>query len=57
VDWRRLEAKGEDRLLGRGIFYGAARHEATNVVGKKVFIVGGGKFSRTSCHVFVELCG
>ena len=21
VDWRRLQAKGEDRLLGRGIFY------------------------------------
>jgi thioredoxin reductase (NADPH) len=42
VDWRRLQAKGEDRLLGHGIFYGAARHEATNVVGKKVFIVGGG---------------
>ncbi len=42
VDWRRLRAEGEDRLLGHGIFYGAARHEATNVVGKKVFIVGGG---------------
>jgi thioredoxin reductase (NADPH) len=42
VDWRRLHAKGEDRLLGRGIFYGAARHEATHVVGKRVFIVGGG---------------
>ncbi len=42
VDWRRLQAKGEDRLLGRGIFYGAARQEATNVVGKKIFIVGGG---------------
>jgi thioredoxin reductase (NADPH) len=42
VDWRRLQAKGEDRLLGRGIFYGAARQEATNVVGKKAFIVGGG---------------
>jgi thioredoxin reductase (NADPH) len=42
VDWRRLQAKGEDRLLGRGIFYGAARQEVTNVVGKKVFIVGGG---------------
>ena len=42
VDWRRLQAKGEERLLGRGIFYGAARQEATNVVGKKVFIVGGG---------------
>ena len=42
VDWRRLQAKGEDRLLGRGIFYGAARQEAANVIGKKVFIVGGG---------------
>jgi thioredoxin reductase (NADPH) len=42
VDWRRLQAKGEDRLLGRGVLYGAARQEATNVVGKKVFIVGGG---------------
>jgi thioredoxin reductase (NADPH) len=42
VDWRRLQAKGEDRLLGRGIFYGAARHEAVNVVGKRVFIVGSG---------------
>jgi thioredoxin reductase (NADPH) len=42
VDWRRLQAKSEDRLLGHGLFYGAARHEATNVVGKKVFIVGGG---------------
>lgn len=42
VDWRRLQAKGEDRLLGRGIFYGAARQEATKVIGKKVFIVGGG---------------
>jgi thioredoxin reductase (NADPH) len=42
VDWRRLQAKGEDRLLGHGIFYGAARQEAANVIGKKVFIVGGG---------------
>jgi thioredoxin reductase (NADPH) len=42
VDWRRLHAKGEDRLLGHGVFYGAARHEAANVVGKKVFVVGGG---------------
>src|SRR6201996_1786195 len=42
VEWRRLKAEGEDRLLGRGIFYGAARQEAKNVVGRKVFIVGGG---------------
>lgn len=42
VDWRRLEVKDGDRLLGRGVFYGAARPEAINVIGKKVFIVGGG---------------
>ena len=42
VEWRRLQAQGEARLLGRGIFYGAARHEATNVVGKRVFVIGGG---------------
>jgi thioredoxin reductase (NADPH) len=42
VDWRRLELEDEERLLGRGIFYGAARQEATNVVGKRIFIVGGG---------------
>jgi len=42
VDWRRLQAKGERRLLGHGVFYGAARHEAANVIGKKIFIVGGG---------------
>jgi thioredoxin reductase (NADPH) len=42
VEWRRLGVPGDARLLGRGIFYGAARQEAPNVVGKKVFIVGGG---------------
>jgi thioredoxin reductase (NADPH) len=42
VDWRRLEVNGGERLLGRGVFYGAARSEAIKVIGKKVFIVGGG---------------
>jgi len=42
VDWRRLSVDKDDCLLGRGIFYGAARQEAVNIVGKKVFVVGGG---------------
>jgi thioredoxin reductase (NADPH) len=42
VDWRLLRVKHEDRMLGRGLFYGAARHEASNLVGRKVLIVGGG---------------
>ena len=42
VDWRRIEVPGLDRLLGRGILYGASRHEAHSVAGKRVFVVGGG---------------
>jgi thioredoxin reductase (NADPH) len=42
VDWRRMEVGGLDRLLGRGILYGASRQEAHSVAGKRVFVVGGG---------------
>ncbi len=52
VDWRRLEMKGSDRLLGRGISYGAARPEAINVIGKKVFIVGGGNSAGQAAMFF-----
>src|SRR6202041_2830880 len=42
VAWRRLEADGVDRFIGRGVLYGAARTEAPTVAGKRVFIIGGG---------------
>ncbi len=42
VDWRRIEVGGLDRLLGRGILYGASRQEAHSIAGKTVFVVGGG---------------
>jgi thioredoxin reductase (NADPH) len=42
VDWRRLNAEGVDQFQGRGVLYGASRNEAVNVIGKSVFIVGGG---------------
>ncbi len=42
VEWRRLELKGIDRLLGKGVLYGASKTEASAVAGKEVFIVGGG---------------
>jgi thioredoxin reductase (NADPH) len=42
VEWRRLEVEGADRLLGRGVLYGASRTEAPSVSGRRVFIVGGG---------------
>ena len=52
VDWRRLEAKGVDRLIGRGVLYGAARTEAQTVVGKDVFIVGGGNSAGQAAMFF-----
>jgi thioredoxin reductase (NADPH) len=42
VDWRRIEIDGFDRLIGKGISYGAARSEAANVHGLDVHIVGAG---------------
>lgn len=42
VAWRQLSIEGFDRLAGKGIFYGAARSEASNTHGLDVHIVGGG---------------
>ena len=42
VAWRRLDAEGVDRFIGRGVLYGAARAEAPTVAGKRVFVIGGG---------------
>ena len=42
VSWRHLEIEGFDRLVGKGIFYGAARSEAANTHGLDVQIIGAG---------------
>lgn len=52
VEWRRLEAEGLDSLMGKGVLYGAARTEAPTVVGKKVFIVGGGNSAGQAAMFF-----
>lgn len=41
VQWRRLEAKGIDRLQGAGIYYGGGATEALSCKGETVYIVGG----------------
>jgi thioredoxin reductase (NADPH) len=42
VSWRRLAIEGIDRLIGKGIYYGAARSEAGNTQGLDVFLIGAG---------------
>jgi thioredoxin reductase (NADPH) len=52
VDWRRLEAENIDRLLGKGVLYGAARTESVTVIGKDIFIVGGGNSAGQAAMFF-----
>jgi len=40
--WRRIEVDGVEELLGRGVYYGAGRSEATQCGGDPVVVVGGG---------------
>jgi thioredoxin reductase (NADPH) len=42
VSWRRLVIEGFDRLIGKGIYYGAARSEASSTHGQDVFLIGAG---------------
>ena len=54
VEWRILQAEGVDRFQGRGVLYGASRNEASNVVGKRVAIVGGGNSAGQAAVFFAN---
>ena len=42
VKWRHLKIESFDRLLGKGIYFGAARSEAGAVNGLDIFLIGAG---------------
>jgi thioredoxin reductase (NADPH) len=42
VSYRFLDVPGAERLVGRGLYYGAAISEALDAKGEDVFVVGGG---------------
>ncbi len=42
VSWRRLAIDGLDRLIGKGVYYGAARSEASGTHGHDIHLVGAG---------------
>lgn len=42
VSWRQLPIEGFDRLVGKGVWYGASRSEARNSHGLDVHIIGAG---------------
>jgi thioredoxin reductase (NADPH) len=52
VTWRELEAEGASELVGRGVYYGAARTEALETRDKNVFLVGGGNSAGQAAMYF-----
>jgi thioredoxin reductase (NADPH) len=42
VTWRRLAVDGFDRLIGKGIYYGASRSEAGATHGQDIHLIGAG---------------
>ncbi len=54
VSWRRLSVPGLDPLLGRGVYYGAARTEALGTRGKYVYLIGGGNSAGQAALYFAN---
>ena len=54
VSWRELDVPGADALVGRGIYYGAARTEALSCAGQDVFLVGGGNSAGQAAIFFAN---
>ena len=54
VAWRRLEIDGCDRLIGKGISYGAARSEAAATHGLDVHLVGAGNSAGQAALYFAN---
>jgi len=54
VTWRAFTIEGIDRLTGVGVYYGAARSEARNTIGKDVYLIGGGNSAGQAAMFFAN---
>ena len=54
VAWRRLAIDGFDRFIGKGIYYGAARSEASNTQGLDVYLIGAGNSAGQAALFFAS---
>lgn len=54
VTWRRLAIEGFDRLIGKGIYYGAARSEAAAMHGLDVYLIGAGNSAGQAALFFAN---
>jgi thioredoxin reductase (NADPH) len=54
VSWRRLAIDGLDRLIGKGVYYGAARSEASGMHGHDIHLVGAGNSAGQAALYFAN---
>lgn len=54
VSWRSLDVPGAECLIGKGIYYGAARTEAMGVTGRGVYLIGGGNSAGQAAMFFAD---
>jgi thioredoxin reductase (NADPH) len=54
VTWRHLAIDGFDRLIGKGIYYGAARSEASGTHGLDVHLIGAGNSAGQAALYFAN---
>ncbi len=54
VSWRRLEIAGAERLIGKGVYYGAARSEAGATQGLDVYLIGAGNSAGQAALYFAS---
>ena len=54
VAWRELEVPGTAALVGRGVYYGAARTEAPATRGQDVYLIGGGNSAGQAAMFFAN---
>ncbi|HEY2782021.1 MAG TPA: FAD-dependent oxidoreductase [Steroidobacteraceae bacterium] len=54
VSWRRMSIAGFDRLIGKGIYYGAARSEADATHGLNIHLIGAGNSAGQAALFFAN---
>lgn len=54
VAWRRLPVDGVDRLIGKGVYYGAARSEASVAQGRDIHLIGSGNSAGQAALYFAN---
>jgi len=52
VSWRRLSTEGFERLLGKGVYYGASRSEAGTTQGQDIHLIGAGNSAGQAAMFF-----